>query len=63
MLNILQVSKKLYLTERLVQRSRDFKYCTVTSLAVKSVMDIFRQVLQNFQNTAVFKTIFKKKFC
>ena len=25
-------------------------------------MDIFRQVLQNFQNTASFKTIFQNKF-
>ena len=31
---------------------------TVTSLTVNSVMDIFLQILQNFQNTAVFKTIF-----
>ena len=28
---------------------------TVTSLTAKSVMDIFLQVLQNFQNTAVLK--------
>ena len=31
---------------------------TVTSLTVNSIMDIFLQILQNFQNTAVFKTIF-----
>ena len=36
---------------------------TVTSLAINSIMDIFLQVLQNFQNRTVFKTIFKNKFC
>ena len=33
---------------------------TVTSVTVNSVMDIFLSVLQNFQDTAVFKTISKK---
>ena len=36
---------------------------TVTSLAINSIMDIFLQVLQNFQNRTAFKTIFKNKFC
>ena len=44
-------------------KSYDSKYCTVTSLTVYSVIAIFRQVLQNFQNAAFFKTIVKKKFC
>ena len=33
------------------------------SLTVNSAMDVFLQVLQDFQNTAVFKTIFKNTFC
>ena len=35
---------------------------TVTSLTVNSVIDIYLQVLQNFQNKPVFKTIFKNTF-
>ena len=35
----------------------------VTSLTVNSVMEIFLQVLQNFRNTAAFKSTFKNTFC
>ena len=63
MLSVSYVPNKLYLAERFVQKNGGSKYCTVTSLTGNSVMDIFRQVSQNFQNIAVFKAIFKKKFC
>ena len=35
----------------------------VTSLTAYFIMDIFLQVLQNFRNTAVFKSICKITFC
>ena len=44
-----KISKKLYLAEHFVQLAT---LNTVTSLTVNSIMDIFLQVLQNFQNTA-----------
>ena len=49
-----------------IWRSASYKKVTlntVTSLTVNSVMDTFLQVLLTFQNIAVFKTIFKNKFC
>ena len=56
--------KKLYLAEHFIQKVATLN--TVTSFTVNSVMDVFLQVLQNFQNfktKAVFKTIFKNTFC
>ena len=48
MLNISKIPKKLYLAERFVQKVVTLD--TVTSLLVNSIMDIFLQVVQNFQN-------------
>ena len=36
---------------------------TATSVTIKSIVDIFLQVLQNFQNITVFKIIIKNTFC
>ena len=36
---------------------------TLTSLTVNSAEDIFLQILQKFQNTAVFKTVFNDTVC
>ena len=43
------MSKKLYLAERFVEKVGTLN--TVTYLTLNSDMDIFLQVLQNFQNT------------
>ena len=56
--------KKLYLAEHFIQKVATLNQ--VTSFTVNSVMDVFLQVLQNFQNfetKAVFKTSFKNTFC
>ena len=52
MLNISQIFKKTYLAERFVQNKATLN--TVTSLTVNSVMGIFLQVLQTFQDTINF---------
>ena len=52
MLNISQVFKKTYSAERFVQNKATLN--TVTSLTVNSVMGIFLQVLQTFQDTINF---------
>ena len=61
MLNKLLIPKKLYLVGSFFQNSGESN--TVTSLTVNSLMDIFLQVLQNFQNIAIFKSVFKNTFC
>ena len=57
MLNTLSIPEKLYLAELFVQKSDVTNF--VTSLTVKSIIDMLPQLWQNFQNIAVFKTIFK----
>ena len=49
MLNITEILEKLYLAERFVQKVAAVN--TVPFLTVNSFMDIFLQVLQNFQNS------------
>ena len=51
------------ITDRFVQKCGDSKYCNFPNSKLRHDMDIYLQVLQTFQNTAVFKTIFKNIFC